>query len=116
DFEILGPLEKAPEAVEVLLVACRSENIDTRIAALELAGLTPAVMDVETYAMEKAFSMLGYQLPNYGRGKIIAVADMGATLTTINVLHDGKVIYTREQVFGGNQLTGEIQRRYKLSY
>lgn len=116
DFEVLGPLEKTPEAVEVLLVACRSESIDTRIAALELAGLTPTVMDIETYAMEKAFSLLGHQLPNYGRGKIIAVADVGATLTTINVLHDGKVIYTREQVFGGNQLTREIQRRYKLSY
>jgi type IV pilus assembly protein PilM len=116
DFEVLGSSEKDPEAVDVLLVACRSENIDVRIAALELAGLTPALIDIEAYAMEKAFPLIAYQMPNHGKGKTIAVADIGATLTTINVLHDCKIIYTREQIFGGNQLTEEIQRRYGLSY
>jgi len=37
-------------------------------------------------------------------------------MTTLNVMHDRKTIYTREQVFGGKQLTEEIQRRYGLSY
>jgi len=44
------------------------------------------------------------------------VVDVGATMTTLNVMHDLKSIYTREQVFGGKQLTEEIQRRYGLSY
>jgi type IV pilus assembly protein PilM len=43
------------------------------------------------------------------------MADIGATTTTLNVLHDGKIVYTREQNFGGKQLTEEIQRRYGLS-
>lgn len=116
DFQVLGPSEKKPDTVDVLLAASRSENVDVRVAAVELGGLTPKIVDVEAFAMETAFGLLGAQLPDEGRGRIIAVADVGATMTTLNVLHDFKIIYTREQVFGGKQLTEEIQRRYGLSY
>ena len=116
DFELLGPTENDPERVDVLLAASRSENVDVRIAAIELAGLKPKIIDVEAYAMENAFSMLAPQLPEQGIDQTIAVIDVGATMTTLNVMHDLKTIYTREQVFGGKQLTEEIQRRYGLSY
>ncbi len=116
DFQVLGPSEKRPDCVDVLLAASRSENVDVRVAAVELAGLVCKVVDVEAFAMETAFSLLGPQLPEGGVGKTVAVADVGATMTTLNVFHDFKIIYTREQVFGGKQLTEEIQRRYGLSY
>lgn len=116
DFEVLGPTENDPEKVDVLLAASRSENVDVRVAAIELAGLKAKIVDVEAYAMENAFSMLAPQLPEQGIDQTIAVVDVGATMTTLNVMHDLKTIYTREQVFGGKQLTEEIQRRYGLSY
>jgi type IV pilus assembly protein PilM len=116
DFEVLGPSEQSAETVDVLLAASRSENVDMRIAALEIANLTPKIIDVEAYALENAFSLLAEQLPDHGQGQTIAVVDIGATMTTLNVLHDNKIIYTREQVFGGKQLTEEIMRRYGLSY
>lgn len=116
DFQVIGPSEKSPESVDVLLAASRSENVDVRVAACELGGLVTKVVDVEAYAMETAFSLIAPQLPNEGEGATVAVIDVGATMTTLNVLHDGKIIYTREQVFGGKQLTEEIQRRYGLSY
>jgi type IV pilus assembly protein PilM len=116
DFQVLGPSEKKPDTLDVLLAASRSENVDVRVAAAELGGLVPKIVDVEAFAMETAFGLLGPQLPDEGRGRVIAVADVGATMTTLNVLHDFKTIYTREQVFGGKQLTEEIQRRYGLSY
>lgn len=115
DFQILGPTENNEEMVDVLLAASRSENVDVRVAALELAGLTAKVVDVEAFAMESAFTLLGHQLPDNGIGKTIAIIDIGATMTTLSVAHDFNIIYTREQVFGGNQLTQEIQRRYGLS-
>ncbi len=115
DFEVLGPSEKNPELVDVLLAASRSENVDDRVAALELAGLTAAVVDVEAYAMENACTQLVDQLPEGGEEQTIAIVDVGATTTTLNVLHNNKIIYTREQNFGGRQLTEEIQRRYGLS-
>lgn len=115
DFEVLGPSEKNPELVDVLLAASRSENVDDRVAALELAGLTAVVVDVEAYAMENACTQLVDQLPEGGEEQTIAVVDVGATTTTLNVLHNNKIMYTREQNFGGRQLTEEIQRRYGLS-
>jgi len=116
DFEVLGPSEKNPEMVDVLLAASRQENVETRISALEIGGMTPKVVDVEAYALENSFALLAEQLPDGGYDQTIAVIDVGATMTTLNVLHDRKIIYTREQVFGGKQLTEEIMRRYGLSY
>ncbi|MBI2382371.1 MAG: pilus assembly protein PilM [Gammaproteobacteria bacterium] len=116
DFEVLGESEKDPDRVDVLLAASRSENVDSRVDALEYAGLTAKVVDVEAYSMERAFGLLGSQLPNKGEGQVIAIADIGATMTTLSVVRNFKTIYTREQVFGGSQLTEEIQRRYGLSF
>jgi len=116
DFEVLGPSEKNPETVDVMLAACRSENVDLRNAAIETAGLATLVMDVESFASENAFALLTDQLPDQGVDKTIAVIDVGATMTTLNVLHNLKSIYTRDTVFGGKQLTEEIMRRYGLSY
>ncbi|NIP72107.1 MAG: pilus assembly protein PilM [Gammaproteobacteria bacterium] len=116
DFEVLGPSEKNPETVDVLLAASRSENVDMRVAALEIGGLNPKIVDVEAYALESAFALVAEQLPGGAGDQTVAVVDVGATMTTLNVLHDCKIIYTREQVFGGKQLTEEIMRRYGLSY
>jgi len=116
DFEVIGPTENNPDSVDVLLAACRSENVDMRVAALDIAGIEARIVDVEAYALENAFSLLDEQMPNNSSNMTIAVIDIGATMTTLNVLHDRKIIYTREQVFGGKQLTEEIMRRYGLSY
>lgn len=115
DFEVVGPSPANPERVSVLLAASRTENIELRVDSLIIAGLTAKVVDVEAYAMERAFSLLVDSLP-CGRDGTVAIIDIGATMTTMNVVNDGKIIYTREQLFGGRQLTEEIQRRYGLSF
>lgn len=114
DFEVQGESEENPEQVDVLLAACRRENVDLRISVLELAELTPKVVDVEAYTMERAFSLISEQLEDQD-DQVVAVIDIGATMTTLSVLVDGRTVYTREQLFGGKQLTEEVQRRYGLS-
>jgi type IV pilus assembly protein PilM len=111
DFDVLGPSPSGGELVDVLLAASRRENVDDRVAALEIAGLTPAVVDVEAYAMENACTLL---LRSHGENPEhnVAIADVGATTTTLHVLHDGQTVYTREQNFGGQQLIEDVQRRY----
>ena len=116
DFEVLGTSTTKPDMVDVLLAACRSENVDARVASVELGGLISRIVDVEAFALENSFSLISSQLPDSGFNKVIAIVDIGATMTTLNVIHDHRLIYTREQVFGGRQLTEEIQRRYGLSY
>ncbi len=115
DFEVQGTSVRNPEQVEVLLAACRKENVEVREAALALAGLTAKVVDVEAYALERAYGLLAEQLGGDRDEMTVAVVDIGATMTTLSVLHNGRTIYTREQLFGGRQLTEEIQRRYGLS-
>lgn len=115
DFEVQGISPRNPERVEVLLAACRKENVEVREAALALAGLTAKVVDVEAYALERAYDLLAEQLGGSHDELTVAVVDIGATMTTLSVLHNGRTIYTREQLFGGRQLTEEIQRRYGLS-
>lgn len=116
DFEVQGVSETNPEMVDVLLAACRQENVSDRVEVLEKAGLKAKIVDVEAFAMENAFSLLSDQLPEALDSQTVAIADVGATMSTLNVLHGCRTIYTREQGFGGKQLTEEIQRRYGLSY
>ncbi len=113
DFEIQGPSPESDGQVEVLLAACRRETIDARVQAIEAAELLPKIMDVEAYAMERAFSLVRNQL-DIADENTVAVVDIGATMTTLSVLTNGQTIYTREQLFGGKQLTDEIMRRYGL--
>lgn len=115
DFEVLGPMPNTPDTVQVLLAASRSENVEIRASALELGGLTPRVMDVESFAIENAFTLLAEQLKTPKDG-LVALVDSGATMTTLYVLRNGRTLYSREQVFGGKQLTDEVMRRYGLSY
>ncbi len=115
DFEILGPIKDNPDMVNVLLAASRTENVDLRIAALDLGGLGSRVMDVEAFAMENAFRLIADQL-SVPKDAVVAVVDVGATMTTLIVLKNQRTIYSREQVFGGKQLTDEVMRRYGLSY
>ena len=115
DFQIIGPAPNNPEEVEVLIAASRKEKIEDRVAAAEGAGLKVTVMDVETYATEAAYTLVAAQLPNSGRDQTVMIVDIGAAMMHINVLHDNVSVYTREQTFGGAQLTQEIQRRFGLS-
>ena len=115
DFEPLGPLA-GTEQMEVLLAACRKENVELRQAALEIGGLKAKVVDIEAYAMRRAFSLLRSQLGDDVDEMVVAIIDIGATMTTLSVLTGDRSVYTREQLFGGMQLTEEIQRRYGLSF
>ena len=116
DFQVLQPSEHEPDKVDVMLAASRSDNVDIRVAALGVGGLTAKVVDVEAFALENAMSLLVDSNELIADSHVVAVMDVGATTSTLSVLEDSKIIYTREQSFGGRQLTDEIQRRYGLSY
>lgn len=116
DFQILGPSERDSGKVDVLLAACRKEQVDQRVAAIQMAGLKAAVVDIEAYALENACQFLTHQMPAEGKNKTVAVIDMGASTTSVLILHDNLTVYTRDQAFGGKQLTEDIMRSYGMSY
>lgn len=114
DFEVQGIAKTSADRAEVLLAACRSDTIDARVSALEIAGLQAKIVDIEAYSTERAYPLIASQMVG-GPIKTVALVDIGATMTSLSVLHEGKIIYAREQLFGGKQLTEEIQKRYGLS-
>jgi len=115
DFQVVGPSPSSPEEQEVLIAATRKEKVEDRVAVAESAGLKPLVMDVESYAQQSALSMVVKQLPKEGRDRNVAVVDIGANVMNVSVLRNDQSVYTREQAFGGNQLTQDIVSRYGMS-
>ncbi len=116
DFQVLGPAPSSPEELEVLIAVSRKEKVEDRIAAIESAGLTPVVMDVESYAVLSSLDLILKQLPDGGKGQIVALIDVGANVMSLTVLRDGQQLYAREQAFGGNQLTQDIARLYGMTF
>ncbi len=116
DFEVMGIAENNSDLVDVLVVASRCENVNERTDVVERAGMQVNIVDVESYAMQRTCSLVTEQLPEGPDGQTIAVVDIGATMLSLNVLHNHETVYTREEVFGGKLLTEEIQQRYGLSY
>lgn len=116
DYQVLESAEPNPTEVDVIMAACRKEVVDDYLAVIQGRGLTPSVVDIETYAMEHSYALIANHMPGGGMEKTVAIVDVGAMTTTINVMHNNRSVYTRHHTFGGRQLTEEIQRRYGLSY
>src|SRR4030095_11861303 len=116
DFQSLGPAPNNPEEQEVLIAATRKEKVEDRVAVAESAGLKALVMDVEAFAQQAALGLVVQSLPNGGQGQQSAAGGEGATsVMKVTVLRTDQSIYTREQAFGGSQLTQDIATRYGMS-
>ena len=116
DFQVVGPAASSPDEIEVLIAASRKEKVEDRVAVVESAGLKPVVMDVESYAVLAAFALIEKQLPEHGKGQIVALVDVGANVMNLTVLRNGQQLYVREQAFGGNQLTQDIARLFGMNF
>ncbi|MCK5523673.1 MAG: type IV pilus assembly protein PilM [Thiomargarita sp.] len=115
DFQVIGPNEKEPERVDILLAACSSEILEARTTVLEMGGLKTKIVDIEKYALENAFLMLTQNDPEINEDETIALIEIGATTTMMSVLGEQKIIYTNEEMFGGKQLTETVQTHYGLN-
>ncbi|WOC26696.1 pilus assembly protein PilM [Pseudoalteromonas sp. N1230-9] len=116
DFEKLSINEADPSKVNVLLSAARTESVEARVSALETANLIAKVVDVESYALSRAMDIYYQQLPSDAFNKCVAVVDIGAVLMLVSVVQAGETIYTRDQVFGGDQYTNSIVAYYNKSF
>jgi type IV pilus assembly protein PilM len=115
DFCVLGPSATSNGDVEVLIAASRKEKVQDRQDLAEAAGLKPIVVDVESYASRLATSRLIEHLPNKGLDTLVALFEVGALTTSMQVLRNDEVLYERDQAFGGAQLTQLIVRQYGFS-
>ncbi|WP_298622892.1 type IV pilus assembly protein PilM [uncultured Legionella sp.] len=115
DFEVLGHSAKNSAMLDVLIVASRAENVSSRVDAITRAGLEAKIVDVESYAVERAAQQLSQELPAGGQDKIVAIIDIGANYTHLFVLHGMRLIFSREEKFGGMQLIEAITEHYNMT-
>lgn len=116
DFQVIGPAPAVPDELEVLIAASKKERVEDRVAVADAAGLKAVVVDVESLAALSAFELVERQLPDGGKNQVVALIDAGASVMNLTVLRNGQQVYTREQAFGGAQLTQDIARHYGMSH
>ena len=112
DFQILGPSQTDPKNMDVILVAVKKETINDYLSLVEDSGFVPVVVDVDTFALENAFEY------NYEEEeeKIIALVDIGANLTCINILNEGITCFSRNITSGSRLITEQLQKKFSLNY
>jgi type IV pilus assembly protein PilM len=112
DFQILGPCEDKENKMNVMLVAAKRAMISDYVSVLQSAGLKAVIVDIDVFALENMF------ISNYSPEQNITVAlvDMGASVTNINIIKNGVSQFTRDIFMGGNQITEEIQRQLSINY
>ena len=115
DFCVVGPSTTSAGDVEVLIAASRKEKVQDRQGLAEAAGLKPIVVDVESYASRLATARLIEHLPDKGLDTLVALFEVGALTTSMQVIKNDEVLYERDQAFGGAQLTQLIVRQYGFS-
>jgi len=115
DFCVIGPSASSLGDVEVLIAASRKEKVQDRQGLAEAAGLKPVVLDIESYASRLATGRLIEMLPEKGAGAMVALFEVGAVTTSMQVIRNDEVLYDRDQAFGGAQLTQLIVRQYGFS-
>ncbi len=115
DFCVVGPSANSTGDIEVLIAASRKEKVQDIQGLAEAAGLKPVIVDVESYASRLATSRLIENLPKKGLDSIVALFEVGALTTSMQVIRNDEVLYDRDQAFGGAQLTQLIVRQYGFS-
>ncbi|NQZ32243.1 MAG: type IV pilus assembly protein PilM [Oceanospirillaceae bacterium] len=113
DFEVQGPNPLNPDLNKILLVACRNNDVIQREASVNSAGLKCEVVDVDTFAIERLLTYINKE--DVTGDDLIASIDIGASTMTLNVMHQGEIIYNREQGFGSNELTNSIHIQCGMS-
>jgi len=95
DFQILDPDAEGLE-MSVLLVAAKRELIESKVRVLADAGLQPAAVDVDAFALHNAFEI---NHPD-ALGGLVTLVNIGHEVTNVNILDEGVPILTRDITVG----------------
>lgn len=111
DFQILGPKEEAGQ-MDVILVAVKKEVINDYVTVVREAGLNPAIVDVDTFALENMYG-ISYEIDP---GTNVALVNVGASTINMNILRGGVSVFTRDSSLGSNLHTEALQKEFNITY
>lgn len=111
DFQIIGPKEE-PGQMDVILVAVKKDIINEYIAAVKEAGLTPVIVDIDSFALENMYG-INYQIEPE---KNVALLNIGASTINMSILKGGISVFTRDSSLGSNLHTEALRREFNITY
>jgi len=112
DFHISGASAENPEVMDVVLVAAKKDIINDYVSVTMESGLNPVIIDIDSFALENMLAV-NYEIE---KDETVAIANIGASVTNINILRNNITSFTRDIFKGGNQITEEIQRQLHIDY
>jgi type IV pilus assembly protein PilM len=109
DYHVMN---RSSDAIHVLLAACKRDKVANLKQAIQLAGKQPSVVDVDAFALQNCYEL------NYDpqAGHVVALLNIGASTTNINILNGVRSVFTRDATFGGNQYTSLLQKEMSLTF
>ncbi|MFZ5562794.1 MAG: type IV pilus biogenesis protein PilM [Thermodesulfobacteriota bacterium] len=110
DFQILGDNDQNPNQIDVMLVAAKKETVNDYLNVIEIAGLTPVVIDVDAFALQNI-----YEINYEAEENCVALIDIGANKTSLNILKGNKSVFMRDVSFGCNQVNHHIATKINCS-
>jgi type IV pilus assembly protein PilM len=111
-YQVLTDGEPGRENMEVLLVAVKRDKVNDYTSVINQAGKKAVLVDIDAFAVQNAYE-INYDLDPL---KTLALINMGAAVTNINILTRGITVFWRDISFGGNQFTEALQREFNLSF
>ena len=105
-------VDEEEEKDEILLVAVQNEIIDSRTEVLSRAGLKPVIVDLDTFAIVNALAIS----KNINELGVVALIDLGASFTHVNIIIDGVSSFTRDIPIGGNMCTQLLMSKFDAEY
>jgi type IV pilus assembly protein PilM len=100
------------DTMDVLLVAVKKDKIGDYTSVISQSGRNPLLVDVDAFALQNAFEANYPIEPN----KVVALVNVGASVTNVNILSGANTVFWRDISFGGNQFTDAVQKQLSLSF
>ena len=105
-------MDRSSDAIHVLMAACKRDKVANLKQAIQLAGKQPSVIDVDAFALQNCYELNYDPKP----GQVVALLNIGASTTNINILNGVRSVFTRDATFGGNQYTSLLQKELGLTF
>ena len=112
DYVVLTEGEPGRDNMEVLLVAVKRDKVNDYVSVISQTGKQAVLVDVDAFAVQNAYEIASDRDPL----KVVALVNMGASVTNINILARGQTVFWRDISFGGNQFTEALQREFNLAF
>jgi len=122
DFQILGEVPGNPDEMEVVLTACKREVVDDYQLVLSESGIETTCVDCAVFALENAMEIaeskeeVAVDAFEDEATPAVALVNIGANLINVNIMINGQMAFVRDQFYGGQNLTEEIQKEHNVSY